>query len=37
MDHVMAHVAAPHMAAYSEKMKPLLVSRVINVLRAAES
>jgi quinol monooxygenase YgiN len=31
-DDLRNHIGAPHMAVYSEKMKSLLVSRVINVL-----
>ena len=30
-----AHGAAPHMAAYAAKVKPLLASRVIHVLESA--
>ena len=30
-----AHAAAPHMAAYGAKVKPLLASRVIHVLESA--
>jgi quinol monooxygenase YgiN len=32
---LMAHAAAPHMAAYAAKTKDLLVSRVIHVLSPA--
>jgi quinol monooxygenase YgiN len=31
-----AHAAAPHMAAYAAKVKDLVASRVIHVLRPAE-
>ena len=32
MDALKAHAAAPHMAAYGAKTKPLLASRVIHIL-----
>jgi len=32
MDALRAHAAAPHMAAYAAKVKPLLASRVIHIL-----
>ena len=32
MDSLKAHAAAPHMAAYGEKTKPLIASRVIHIL-----
>ena len=32
MDSLKAHAAAPHMAAYSAKTKPLIASRVIHIL-----
>ena len=34
-DHLLAHGAAPHMAAYVKKVKDLLESRVIHVLSDA--
>ena len=35
MDALRAHSAAPHMAAYGAKVKPMLASRVIHVLSPA--
>ena len=35
-DHLKAHAAAPHMAAYAGKVKDLIASRVIHVLSPAE-
>ena len=35
MDALRAHGAAPHMAAYGAKVKPMLASRVIHVLSPA--
>ena len=35
LEHLMAHAAAPHMAAYAEKVKDLLADRVIHVLSPA--
>lgn len=35
LDHLKAHAAAPHMAAYAAKVKDMLASRVIHVLTAA--
>jgi len=35
MDHLKAHAAAPHMAAYAGKVKDLLADRVIHVLSPA--
>jgi quinol monooxygenase YgiN len=35
MDHLKAHGASPHMAAYGAKTRPLLASRVIHVLSPA--
>lgn len=32
MDSLKAHAAAPHMAAYGAKTKPLIASRVIHIL-----
>ncbi len=32
LDHLKAHAAAPHMAAYAAKVKDLLSDRVIHVL-----
>jgi len=32
MDALKAHAAAPHMAAYGAKTKPMIASRVIHVL-----
>lgn len=32
LDHLKAHAAAPHMAAYGAKTKDLIASRVIHVL-----
>ena len=34
-EDLMAHAAAPHMAAYSAKVKDMLAGRVIHVLSAA--
>ncbi|WP_428485248.1 putative quinol monooxygenase [Rhodopila sp.] len=34
-DHLKAHAASPHMAAYGAKTKDLIASRVIHVLSAA--
>ena len=34
-DHLKAHAAAPHMAAYAAKSKELIASRVIHVLAPA--
>ena len=34
-DALRAHAAAPHMAAYAEKTKPMLASRTIHILAAA--
>jgi len=34
-DHLKAHAAAPHMAAYAAKSKDLIASRVIHVLKDA--
>ena len=34
-DHLKAHAAAPHMAAYGAKTKELIASRVIHVLTPA--
>jgi quinol monooxygenase YgiN len=34
-DHLKAHAAAPHMAAYAAKTKDLIASRVIHVLSPA--
>jgi len=36
MEALRAHAAAPHMAAYSAKVKDLVSSRVIHVLGSAE-
>jgi len=36
MDALRAHAAAPHMAAYSAKVKDFVSSRVIHVLKSAE-
>ena len=35
-DALKAHAAAPHMAAYAAKVKDMLASRVIHVLKSAE-
>ena len=35
MEHLRAHSAAPHMAAYAAKVKDMLASRVIHVLSPA--
>jgi quinol monooxygenase YgiN len=35
MDHLKAHGAAPHMAAYGAKVKEMLAGRVIHVLSPA--
>ena len=35
MDALRAHAAAPHMAAYGAKVKPMLASRIIHVLSPA--
>jgi quinol monooxygenase YgiN len=35
LDHLKAHAAAPHMAAYGAKTKDLIASRVIHVLSPA--
>ena len=35
LDHLKAHAAAPHMAAYASKVKDMLESRVIHVLSPA--
>ena len=35
VDHLKAHAAAPHMAAYAAKTKELIASRVIHVLTPA--
>jgi quinol monooxygenase YgiN len=35
LEHLKAHAAAPHMAAYAAKTKDLLASRVIHVLSPA--
>jgi quinol monooxygenase YgiN len=35
VDHLKAHAAAPHMAAYAAKTKDLIASRVIHVLKDA--
>lgn len=35
LEHLKAHAAAPHMAAYAEKVKDMLDSRVIHVLAPA--
>lgn len=35
LDHLKAHAAAPHMAAYSAKVKDQLADRVIHVLSPA--
>jgi quinol monooxygenase YgiN len=35
VDHLKAHGAAPHMAAYAAKTKDLIASRVIHVLSPA--
>ncbi len=35
LDHLKAHAAAPHMAAYAAKTKELIASRVIHVLQPA--
>ena len=34
-DHLAAHAKAPHMAAYAAKVKDMLASRVIHVLKDA--
>jgi quinol monooxygenase YgiN len=34
-DHLKAHAAAPHMKAYGAKVKDLMVSRTIHVLKPA--
>jgi quinol monooxygenase YgiN len=35
LDHLKAHAASPHMAAYGAKTKDLIASRVIHVLSPA--
>ena len=35
LDHLKAHAAAPHMAAYAAKTKDMIASRVIHVLSPA--
>jgi quinol monooxygenase YgiN len=35
VEHLKAHAAAPHMAAYAAKVKDMLASRVIHVLSPA--
>ena len=35
LGHLKAHAAAPHMAEYAAKVKPMLESRVIHVLSPA--
>jgi quinol monooxygenase YgiN len=35
MDHLKAHGASPHMAAYAAKTKELIASRVIHILSPA--
>jgi len=35
-DHLKAHAAAPHMAAYAGKVKDLIASRVIHMLSPAD-
>jgi quinol monooxygenase YgiN len=35
LDHLKAHAASPHMAAYGAKTKELIASRVIHVLSPA--
>jgi quinol monooxygenase YgiN len=35
MDALRAHAAAPHMAAYAAKVRPMLASRVIHILSPA--
>jgi quinol monooxygenase YgiN len=35
MEALKAHAAAPHMAAYAAKVKPILAGRVIHVLSPA--
>ncbi len=35
LDHLAAHAASPHMAAYGAKTKDLIASRVIHVLSPA--
>lgn len=35
LEHLMAHAAAPHMAAYGAKVKDMLADRVIHVLSPA--
>jgi quinol monooxygenase YgiN len=35
LDALRAHARAPHMAAYAEKVKPLLAERIIHVLSPA--
>jgi quinol monooxygenase YgiN len=35
LDHLKAHAASPHMAAYGTKTKDLIASRVIHVLSPA--
>src|SRR3954466_10680518 len=35
LDHLKAHAAAPHMAAYAAKTKEMIASRVIHVLSPA--
>ncbi|MSP04871.1 MAG: antibiotic biosynthesis monooxygenase [Acetobacteraceae bacterium] len=35
VDHLKAHAAAPHMAAYAAKSKDLIATRVIHVLTPA--
>ena len=34
-DHLKAHAAAPHMKAYSAKVKDMMANRVIHVLKPA--
>ena len=35
MEHLKAHAAAPHMAAYGAKVKDLVASRIIHILSPA--
>ncbi|HEX2939924.1 MAG TPA: putative quinol monooxygenase [Rhodopila sp.] len=35
MEHLKAHGASPHMAAYAAKTKPMIANRVIHVLSPA--
>jgi len=35
MDALKAHAAAPHMAAYGAKTRPLIAERVIHIMEAA--